>query len=379
MSSSNGGTRLRIGLVGAGAIARIAHLPALAAVDGAVIAGICDPSLKRGGELARQYGGEAYQDVESLISNAHLDGVVVCCPNAHHEAAVAAAASHGLAVFCQKPLAHDLASAQRMVDACDQAGVILQVGFNQRYWPAVQRAHEIIDAEIIGSPRIFRSVYSEAWNVYPAATEYRYDLEQSGGASIIDLAVHRIDLARFLLGEITEVCAVIAHTTLPVPVDDTVNLTVRFESGAVGTITSDRFSPQVSNATDVFGSEGTLHVSTETINPFQSVPLAVSTRRDFDSLPQWLQDSFYPTAWWEDYVPGQWLTAIPPRTSAFQREMQAFCDAIRKGTAPPVTGHDGLKAQEVVTAAYRSERLHSWVSLPLREQSEPVPVYAARA
>lgn len=379
MSSSNGGARLRIGLIGAGAIARIAHLPALAAVDGVVIAGICDPSLERGGELARQYDAETYQDIESLISKARLDGVVVCCPNAYHETAAVAAASHGLAVFCQKPLAHDLTSAQRIVDACDQAGVILQVGFNQRYWPAVQYAHEIIKADIIGPPRIFRSVYSEAWDVYPALTKYRYDLEQSGGASIIDLSVHRIDLARFLLGEISELCAVIAHTTLPVPVDDTVNLTLRFESGAVGTITSDRFSPQVSNATDVFGPDGTLHLSTETINPFQSVPLAISSRRDFHSLPQWLRDSFYPTAWWKDYVPGEWLTAVPPRTSAYQREMQAFCDAIRTGTAPPVTGQDGLKAQEVVTAAYRSERLHSWVSLPLSEQSEPMPTYAALA
>jgi predicted dehydrogenase len=85
-----------------------------------------------------------------------------------------------------------------MVDACAGGGVVLQVGFNQRFWGQVQIAKALLDAGFIGKVHQMRSIYSEKSTAYPAVTNYRYDLAQSGGATIIDLTIHRIDLARHL-------------------------------------------------------------------------------------------------------------------------------------------------------------------------------------
>lgn len=334
-----------------------------------------DADKDRAGAMAKEYGVEAFDSTAAMLDGAALDAVIVALPNDLHEEIVAQAADAGVHVLCQKPLAHTLESAKRIADRCIERGVLLQVGFNQRFWKPVRLARRAIEEGVIGEPHAFRSVYSEAWNVYPASTQYRYNLQQSGGASILDLAIHRIDLARYLLGEFSEVCAAITHSALPVPVDDNVILLCKFRAGAQGVISSDRFSPQVSNATDIYGGQGTIHVSTETINPFQSVPLAISSALPVDELPDWLIEGYYPPAWWEAYKPGTWITLSPPRVNPYLEELEAFARAVTGEQELEITGEDGLRAQEIVTASYRSVRTHGWVSVPLDDLTEPMPTY----
>lgn len=368
---------LRIGLIGAGAIVRLSHLPAIQRVDDLVAVALADPDARRRTELAASHGITAHGDYRDMIESEELDAVLVAVPNHLHLDAVEAATSAGLHVFCEKPVAQDLTSALQIEELCAAAGVVTQVGFNQRFWEPVRLAHEAIAADAIGTVHAFRSVYSESYGVYPAATGYRYDLSQSGGASILDLAIHRIDLARHLLGEIVEVCATVDHRTIPFPADDSVFLLLRFSSGATGVISSDRFSPQVSNATDLYGDAGTIHLSTETRNPFQSVPLAFSSTRAKDELPEALAAADWPQAWWLDYEPGSWVSVTPPRLNPYDLEWSAFARAVHGADAPGrPTITDGVRAQAVVTAAYRSVREHGWVSLPLADPAEPIPTYS---
>ncbi|WP_449279073.1 Gfo/Idh/MocA family protein [Leucobacter sp. GX24907] len=375
--STNTSRPFRVGAVGAGAIARLSHLPSIAAIEGLEIVGIADPSIERAQELADQYGATAYSDYREMFADASLDIVLVAIPNHLHRQVIEDAAAARINVFCEKPVAHNLVDAIAIQEACEKAGVRLQIGFNQRFWEPTQITKRAIDSGVIGQVQGFRSVYSEGWDVYPAATGYRYNLQQSGGAAILDLGVHRIDLARYFLGEIVEVCATMDHRVIPHPADDNVFLLVRFESGATGVINSDRFSPQVSGATDLYGPDGTIHLATETINPFSSVPLAISSKLAKDELPQEVIEAYWPTAWWNDYQPGSWLEFTPPRTNPYISEWQAFEGVLRTGIDDAVapTGADGVKAQEVVTAAYRSVRTHGWVSLPLADPEEPIPSY----
>src|SRR5262249_53985069 len=151
-----------------------------------------------------------------------IDAVIVATPNASHPEAVLMAAAAGKHVLCEKPLAIDIASARRMLQACAEAQVVLQVGFNQRFWEQVRIARSLLDQGFIGEVKGFRSLYAERHDAYPAATRYRYDLARSGGATIIDLTIHRVDLARHLVGELAAVCAELAHSTIPDKVDDNV-------------------------------------------------------------------------------------------------------------------------------------------------------------
>lgn len=370
------GASIGVGVAGAGAIVRLTHLPALQALDGIEPVAVLDADPGRAAEVAAQLDrATPYQELDAMLDDPRVDAVLIALPNDLHAEVAIAAAQRGKHVFCEKPLAMSPGEGRRMVEAARDAAVVLQVGFNQRYWPQVQMARRLIDEGVVGTLHAFRSVYSESAKVYPAKTRYRYDLARSGGASIIDLAIHRIDLARYLLGDVVEVCATIDHRVLEERVDDNVFMLLRFASGATGVISSDRFSPMVSNATDLFGDEGTIHLSTETINPFQSEPLAVASSRPASELPAELIAHHWPTAWWKGFEEG-WISVRPARTSPYEDQLRAFAAAISDGGEPPVTGEDGVAALEVVHAAYQSVAQHGWVALPLSVDAAPLPEYA---
>jgi predicted dehydrogenase len=356
--------KIRIGLVGAGAIMRLSHGPTISRSRDAELVAVFDRDIARAQAITTDFGGEAYGELEAMLGRKDLDAVIVATPNQYHVDGVIAAATRGKHVLCEKPLAIDVATAKRMVEACYEAGVVLQVGFNQRFWSQVQIAKELIDQGFIGKIHQVRSIYSEKSTAYPAATGYRYDLTQSGGATIIDLTIHRIDLVRHLIGDVAGVFAELVHSELPEVVDDNVWLLARFENGARGCLSGNRYSPAIGDGTDIYGTEGTIHIASETINPFTSVPLAVYTEKPANQLPDVLREAHYPDAWWNSFE-GGWISVKPPRASPYDRQLAAFCRAIATGTPAVITGEDGLKAQEVIQAAYQSMRGGSWVDLPL--------------
>jgi predicted dehydrogenase len=372
------GKPIRIGLVGAGSIQRLSHAPTIRRSRDAVLAAVFDIDGKRAAALAAEFDIPRHtHDLDALLGGSDVDAVVVATPNAYHPEAVIAAARAGKHVLCEKPLAIDIASASRMVDACATAGAVLQVGFNQRCWSQVEIAKSLIDSGFIGRIHGFRSLYAERWDRYPATTRYRYDLAQSGGATIIDLTIHRIDLARHLVGDFASVVAELAHSEVPEAVDDNVWLLSRFVSGARGVLSSDRFSPAIGDGTDIYGSEGTIHIATETVNPFHATPLAVYTDKPAGELPDVLREAHYPDAWWKTFD-GGWIGVKPPRRNPYDKQLAGFVEAIRTGKPRLATGLDGLRAQEVVQAAYLSQRDRRWVDLPLPPDAPfVVPDYGA--
>jgi predicted dehydrogenase len=209
------GPKIKVGLVGGGAIMRLSHAPTIKASKDAELVAVFDTDLNRAEGLTREFGGKAFDHLEAMLDVPGFDAVIVATPNKYHEEGVVAAAKHSKHVLCEKPLSVDAAAARRMVKACDDAKVVLQVGFNQRFWAQVEIAKQLIDAGFIGTIHQMRSIYSEKSTAYPATTRFRYNLEQSGGATIIDLTVHRIDLARHLVGDFSGVFGELTHSELP--------------------------------------------------------------------------------------------------------------------------------------------------------------------
>jgi len=359
------GNKLGIGLIGAGAIMRLSHVPTILKSDSAALVGIFDPDASRVDGLISEFGaGRRFDTLDALLECREIDAVIVATPNNTHEHAVVAAAKAGKHILCEKPLGIDVQQCTRMVQAAQEAGVVLQVGFNQRFWAQVQIAKTLIESGFIGEVHAFRSVYSEKSTVYPAVSRYRYDLAQSGGATIIDLTIHRIDLARHLIGDFSAVFAELSHHVLPEKADDNVWLLGRFANGARGCLSSDRYSPAIADGTDIYGTKGTIHIASETLNPFHAAPLAVYTESRADELPEVLHEAHYPEAWWNSFE-GGWLKIFPPRKSAYAGQFAAFCKSIGEGTPVVASGMDGLRAQEVVQGAYLSMNEARWVDLPL--------------
>src|SRR5262249_15818453 len=145
----------------------------------------------------------------------------------------------------------------------------------------------------------------------------------------------------------------LTHSVIPDRVDDNVWLLLRFRSNARGCLFSDRYSPAIGDGTDLYGSEGAIHFVTETINPFHATPLAVYTEKKEQDLHDIRREAYYPDAWWKGFE-GGWIPIRPARRNPYDAQLAAFCRAIREGTSPTPNGVDGLRAQEVVQAAYQS-------------------------
>jgi predicted dehydrogenase len=111
--------------------------------------------------LNTEFGGKAFDNLDAMLETGDVGAVIVAIPNDAHPAGVIAAAERGKHVLCEKPLAIDVADCWRMIEACDKAKVVLQVGFNQRFWNQVQIAKALVDAGFIGKIHQMRSADSD--------------------------------------------------------------------------------------------------------------------------------------------------------------------------------------------------------------------------
>ena len=176
-------TRPRLGFLGLGWVGR-SRLEAIEAAGVADVAAIADPALPG-----------SIDTLDELLAE-ELDGVVIATPSALHAEQAVAALEHGLPVFCQKPLGRTAAEAQRVVEAARSADRLLAVDLSYRFADAFRAAHEVVRSgelgEILTADLVFHNAYGpdKAWF---------YDPELAGGGCVIDLGVHLVDLAVWML------------------------------------------------------------------------------------------------------------------------------------------------------------------------------------
>ncbi len=186
---------LRIALVGAGKMARAhsqAYLTAARFFDlpeEPVLAVLVGRTPERTEAVARAFGWQRVScDWMEAISASDVDLVDVCTPNALHATIACAAAAHGRAVVCEKPLATSVPEAVQMTDAVTAAGVANATVFNYRYAPAVRHAHDLITSGAIGQVREFRLHFLQDWLADPSRSmSWRLSAE-AGGVSWWTLA-----------------------------------------------------------------------------------------------------------------------------------------------------------------------------------------------
>ena len=197
---------MRIGLIGCGRIAQLAHLNIVRALRGATLAAIAEADEGRM-EAARRLAPETriVADYRDLLALDGVDAVVVSLPPGMHAESAAAAHRSGRHVYLEKPLATDLAGAEGALGAWRASGKVGMIGFNYRFHRLFREAKSILVAGALGRPVAVRSVFSSALRPQPEWMRRR----DSGGGVLLDLGSHHVDLVRFLLGEIAEVaCSV---------------------------------------------------------------------------------------------------------------------------------------------------------------------------
>jgi myo-inositol 2-dehydrogenase/D-chiro-inositol 1-dehydrogenase len=317
-------------LIGAGRIGQV-HASTIAyRVASAQLWAVTDPLPGAARTVAEKFGiptiAAGYQEI---IADPGVDAVLVCTPTSTHAEIIQAAARAGKHIFCEKPVALNLADTDAAIEAAERAGVTLQIGFNRRFDANFARVRRAIAGGEIGDPHIIHIVSRD-----PAPPPIDY-IKLSGGI-FLDMTIHDWDIARFLIGsEIDEVYAQGAVMVDPAigqagDIDTHVTL-LRFANGVIGTIDNSRQAVYgYDQRVEVFGSRGA--IQTENNYPNNSVlSTADAVRRD---LPL----NFF----MQRYV------------DAFATEIEAFVDAVVGGKPAPVSGRDGRQALIAGLAAQKS-------------------------
>jgi predicted dehydrogenase len=237
----------RVGAVGVGVHAVNAILPNLP-VAGFELAATCARHLERAEAVGRRFGAaQAFDDVERMLDESELDAVVVVVPPEQFAGVISACIRRGVPVFSEKPAANDAAEAHAFAAQAAEAGVVVMVGYMKRFAVGYQRAKELIGRPEFGAP----TLGSFTWSMGPFAD--RFDVRDW----LFENVVHHVDLARFFLGELSDV-----HVARGPGKEHTVVVTASSTSGAVVSIRANTTGSweQRNEAVEIFGNGHSLYV-----------------------------------------------------------------------------------------------------------------------
>ena len=385
-------SKIGVGIIGAGSIADIGHCPSIEALPNAYLAALCDTNTEFLDKMSRKWNPKkTYVDYHDMLEDKDVQVVIVGTPNRLHAQEAIDAMRAKKHVIVEKPLACTHAEAWKMVDVCHEEGVFLMAGTNQRFWEQNMIARKLIDDGFIGKPQMGRSSLHEGWSLYHeqlSFTRFRQNAHEAGAGALFDLGAHRADLLMYLMGSRPKrVMGIIkAFGQDYTELDDSFWITIEFENGATGVISGDRYSPAVSNISEVYGTEGTIFTGSEATNPFQTAPLAVFTNKDFkqNELPEIVREYRYPQLFWSEdimqpngHVPKRWVPIYPKRGWAYKTMLEHFLHCVETGTAPSLTPEDSALVTDVLVGAYLSMKTNSWVEVGRQMENYIGPHYDA--
>ncbi len=333
----------------------------------------CDIDPTAGQSFARRLGWQHFETSwEKVIQNTDIDVVDICTPNQWHAPVAIAAARAGKHVICEKPLAMSAAEAKAMCDAAKASNVVHMSAFNYRRVPAIALAHNMIAEGKLGRIHHFNAVYYQDWLVDPSFPYvWRHDKAAAGSGAHGDMNAHTVDLARFLVGDITQVCG---HDKIfiekrkkadgsagTVTADDSMNFLAEFENGALGNFLATRFATGRKNflRLEIFGSEGSLTFNLERLNELQYY-----SRHDDDHLQGFrtimVTEASHPfiDRWWP---PGH----IIGWEHTFIHQIGDFLQAVASGQQVSANFYDGHRCQQVLDAVAESADHLKWVQVPV--------------
>jgi predicted dehydrogenase len=380
--------KLGVGMIGYGGIGRV-HAMAYRAIpfhyglpaDTVSIVGVATTRPETAEKAAREIGCQVWTtDYRELLARSDVDVVDCCVPNYKHEEIVVAAARAGKQIYCEKPLAMNVAEGRRMVLAVQKAGVKTQMTFNFRFFPAITRARQLVEEGFLGRPFSFRGRYYRSSYISPEKLlSWRLRKEVSGGGALFDLGSHVLDLVYYLLGKFDSVQATLETLIKERPiaagstekgrvdVDDIALMQARTDGGVLGLIEVSRMGTGATNdlQIEIFGEKGALRF--DAANPswlevydVRDAGQPLGGMRGFRRLETVQRYEGQRSPDWS-------MTPSFVRTHA--ESQYQFLKAISDGLQPSPDLADGLHIQEVMEAAVHSSAEGRWVTL--REVTRP--------
>ena len=328
---------ISLAVLGAGVIGRYHAETVAQRIPGARLAVVADPVGEAAAKLAGELGCPHSTDVAAVLADRTVDAVVIATPGPTHASLITQAAESRKAVFCEKPLSWDLASADAALAAAERAGVLLQIGFQRRFDPAFLRARELVASGALGQVQLLRSITRDPKLANPERVP--------PWAVFRETLIHDFDVLCWMAdSEPVEVFAFADALVSPAHRDsglrDTATVQVRFASGALAVADASFQAVYGYDVrAEVFGSKGMA-----TAEPRQgSGAVHYSPDGERRERAFWYLDLF---------------------GAAYTAELVAFVAALRERRASPVTGAEARRALAIAVAAIRSVEEHRPVSIP---------------
>lgn len=340
---------VRISVVGAGLIGS-RHAQVAAIVPGVTLSSVVDPT-EAGRTVAALHDVSCFSSLQQMIKDDRPDGIILATPNHLHVENALECVDAGIPALVEKPLATDLAGAQRIVQAGESSGVSLMTGHHRRHNPLIRKAKEIIDSGKLGK---VTAAQGTTWFFKPDEyfeTEWR--TRKGAGPVYINL-IHDIDMLRHLCGEVVSVHAMESNAVRGNEVEETAVILLRFENGALGTV-------NVSDAVvapwswELTARENPIYPATN------EVCYQVGGTEGSLSLPN--------LAFWSNESNRSWWEPITSTKFSFDLEdplvcqMKQFAAVIKGEEQPLVSAHEGLQNQRVIEAVKTSAATGQTVNL----------------
>lgn len=330
----------------------------------------CGQDQKGTADFAQNWGWEETEsDWRRVVERPDIDIIDIVTPTSLHKEIAIAAAQHGKHIFCEKPIALSYAEAKEMYEAAEKAGVLHYLNHNYRRTPAVAFAKQLIEEGRIGQIYHWRGAYLQDWITDPNfPLTWHLRKESAGAGPHYDLNSHSVDLARYLVGEVSTVSAMlkrfIEKRPLPgagagtfksgssgsemgeVTVEDASFMVAEFENGALGSFEASRFANGRKNYNnfEIYGSRGSLAFNLERMNELQFLNLSdPADEQGFRTILVTNASHPYVGAWWP---PGH----IIGYEHAFTHAVVDFLHALSRGTPLTPNFRDGMRNMQVLDA-----------------------------
>jgi UDP-N-acetylglucosamine 3-dehydrogenase len=339
--------KLRVGVVGCGAIAQRRHLPEYRARQDVEIFAVCDPNLDRAEDVRQIFGIRyAFSDLNEMLASPELDAVSVCTPNQFHAAMSIAALKAGKHVLCEKPMATSLEDARTMVETARANGVFLMIGHNQRFMAPHVKAKRILDSGILGKVLTFSTTFGhsgpESWSI-DGNKSWFFDKQKAFIGVLGDLGVHKMDLISWLLTDpVAEVSALTGTLDKAIPVDDNAIFIMKTAGGTLGALTvSWTYYPTEVNSTIIQCARGRILIG---VDPTYQVIVEHS-----DGTREMIETGKMQS----NSEGGQTHSGV----------IDHFVEGILSGKGHEIDGTEALKSLEIVFAGIRSAETGERVKL----------------
>ena len=352
---------LRIGIIGAGGVARSIHLPGLRLCPQVEITAVCDPDLAAAGSLGIS---RTFERVEDLLDAGDVDAVVVATPNHLHREIALAALAAGKHVLCEKPLALNVSDALGMACAAEASGLVHMTAFTYRFTPALQFLRRLVETGELGTLRTVRAAYLMALSRHLLG--WRSTKRLAGSGVLADIGSHLIHMVQFLVGYVFALTASRRRfrEDPQSDVEDWISFLAEFAGGACGTFEISRVCAGrgAGISEDIFielyGSAGSAIFSLQdpwalrvALGPEAADPSCPLVRREvpleFLKIPGSPRD----------------VRADDPRWGYRYDQAWQFVESARQSKSRAPTFSDGARCQAVLDAALASSETRSWVQV----------------